>query len=410
MVKYLRIAAKNIARHKRRTILVVVMIGSGVAMSILLEGILEDMRLGWLKAIIHTQTGHLQIMPEGYLKRELMSPLDLLISSPMRLKEFIEKEEGVVSLTERLNFSGMIATQEKTTIFNGIGVDPINEYEVFSLLKGVERGSPILRDKPYGGVIGTRLAENLGIDIGGVVTLVSNTKYGTLNAINMEVVGIFSSGVPEVDSMCLYLPLEGAFKLLDIEGEVSSIVCILEDIRSVPKFKERVKRFIETEYGFEGLEVHSWDELATLYKRVMGMQGFTIKMIELIIFFLIALAISSIMLMSVFERTREIGTMTAFGIKRSQIMTLFLTEAFLIGILGGMIGILVGSSITAGVFFVGIPYIPPGTEKVVYMRPLLCVDKMVFVFLIGIVSTLIGGLYPSWWAARIRPIDALRFV
>lgn len=409
MVKYIRIALKNIRRHKRRTILIVMMITSAVAITIFLEGILEDMRQGWLKAIIHTQTGHIQIMHKGYLEKELMSPLDMLISHPKEIEKFLEKQKCILAMTKRLNFGGMIATPEKTAIFSGIAVDPINEYEVFCLLD-VDKGEKLSPYKKNGCVIGIGLAKNLSLEVGDTVTLISNTIEGALNAVDVEIVGIFKSGQPQVDNILLYVTFPTAYNLLNIEDKVSNIILVLENINLSPKFASNLRTFIKDKYRSEELEVHLWSELATLYRKVMGMNKFTIGIIELIMFFLITLGICNTMLMAVFERTKEIGTMTAFGIRRGEIVGLFLCESLIIGIFGGLLGSVLGTGITQIVHFIGIPFVPPGTERLVYMRPIVCLDKMVFAFILAVITTIIGGLYPAFWASKIKPVEALRFV
>ncbi len=410
MVKYIKIALKNIRRHKRRTILIVIMITTAVTITIFLEGFLEDMRQGWLKAIIHTQTGHIQIMHKGYLEKELMSPLDMLISYPKEIDKLLEKQKCILARTKRLNFGGMIATSEKTAIFSGIAVDPVNEYEVFCLLD-VDKGEKLSTYKENGCVIGIGLAKNLGIEVGDAVTLISNTIEGALNAVDVEIVGIFKSGQPQVDNILLYVTFPTAYNLLNIkENKVSNIILILEDINLAPKFASILRAFIKDKYRWEKIDVHLWADLATLYRKVMDMNKFTTGIIELIMFFLITLGICNTMLMAVFERTKEIGTMTAFGIRRGEIVGLFLCESLIIGIFGGLLGSILGAGITQVIHFIGIPYVPPGTERLVYMRPIVCLDKMVLAFILTIITTIIGGLYPAFWASKIKPAEALRFI
>ncbi|MDI6704060.1 MAG: FtsX-like permease family protein [bacterium] len=410
MVKYIKIALRNIRRHKRRTILIVIMITTAVAVTIFLEGILEDMRQGWLKAIIHTQTGHIQIMHKGYLEKELMAPLDMLISHPKKIEKFLEKQESILAMTKRLNFGGMIATPEKTAIFSGIAVDPVNEYEVFCLLD-VDKGEKLSPYKENGCVIGVGLAKNLAIEVGDVVTLISNTIEGTLNAVDVEIVGIFKSGQPQVDNMLLYVTFPTAYNLLNIVGDkVSNIILVLKSINLAPKFASILRSFIKDRYIGEELDVHLWSDLATLYRKVMGMNKFTTSIIELIMFFLITLGICNTMLMAVFERTKEIGTMTAFGIRKGEIVGLFLCESLIIGIFGGLLGSILGAGITQVIQFIGIPFVPPGTDKLVYIRPIVCLDKIVLAFILATITPIIGGLYPAFWASKIKPVEALRFV
>jgi len=407
MIKYLKIGYKNIIRHKRRTLLTLSMIISVAIVTLVVEGFIEDSQRGWLMSIIHTQTGHIQIMPHGYREREIMAPIDTLISTPERVKALIGEDEPVVAITERLNFGGMIATEKKTAIFNGIGIDPITDYDIFELISA-EKGTRLTPDKELGCLIGSGLAKNLEVDVGNLVTLISNTREGAINAINVEIVGIFHTGVPEVDKMLLYIPLKSAQRLLNISNEISNLVILLNNINQVDKEAYRIKGLLKDK--FPNLEVVTWEELATLYKKVQRMQRFQANIIEIIMFFLIGMAICIIMLMSVFERTREIGTMTAFGIKRREVIFLFLCESMIIGIIGGVLGSLLGIGVTGIINIIGIPFNPPGTEILVYIRPVILYDRALYVTIVAIITTCLGGLYPSLWASKIRPQEAFRFV
>jgi len=407
MNKYIKIAWRNIFRNKRRTVLVVIMIMFAVSLSLLFEGFLEDMRQGWLKAVIHGETGHIQIMRKGYLESSILSPLDCLISSPKEIEGLLKKDKDVVGVTKRISFGGLIAVADKTTIFNGIGVDPANEYKIFSLLEGVKIGKRLYPYHRDACVIGCGLAKYLGVGIGDMVTLLTNTVEGAMNAINVEVVGIFETGRPEVDNMCLSIPLSSSQNLLYTE-KVSSIILLLKDIEDVPRYIEGLKRRLNEKRM--DVEIHPWYELATLYKKVMAMNRFQLTIVEIIMFLLVGLALSNVSIMSTFERTKEIGTMTAFGIRQDEIMKLFLSESSLIGIIGGIGGIIGGIIVVKILYLIGIPFVPPGSTTPVYMRPILQISNLIFAFIFASLISIIGGIYPAWRASRIKPVEALRFV
>jgi len=381
------------------------MIVVAVTLSILFEGFLENMKKGWLEAIIHAETGHIQIMKKGYLEKSLLSPLDCLISYPKEIKEKLKDDKNIVAMTSRLDFGGLIAVADKTTIFNATGIEPENEYEIFSFLENVEKGTRLYIYHKDACVIGCGLAKYLGVSIGDTVTLVTNTVEGGMNAINLEVVGIFKSGRPEVDNMCLSLPISSAQKLLYTK-KVSKIILLLKDMKYIPKYVDELKsKFIK-----ENLDVYPWYELAKLYKKVMAMNRFQLSIVEFIMFVLIGLAISNVALISTFERTREIGTMTAFGIRKGEVMKLFLSESLLIGIIGGIGGIILGTIVVKILYFIGIPFVPPGTDMVVYMRPILKMQILMFAFFFSCFISILGGIYPAWKATKIKPIEALRFI
>lgn len=408
MVKFLRVAYRNVIRHKRRALLMLFMITIVVAITLILEGFLEASRQGWLTSVIHSETGHIQIMRKGYMEAGPMAPLDLLITRPEEIKAILNgSSNAIIGLTERLSFGGMIATWEKTAIFGGIGVDPVNEYDIFDLID-VKKGTRLIPNQDSGTLIGSGLAKNLEINIGDPVTLISNTVEGAINAINMEVVGIFHSGTPQVDNMALFVPLASAQRLLNVPNQVSSIVVLLDDINLVDKKANEIRGLMKERR--HDIEVVTWQDLATLFKRVQSMNRFQANIVGIIMFSLITMAICIIMLMAVFERTREIGTMTAFGIRKGEVMSLFLCESMIIGIIGGLLGALLGIGVTGVLNMIGIPFNPPDTDILIYLRPVILYDRAVYVFFIAVVTAGIGGFYPAVWASTIRPSEAFRFV
>lgn len=406
MIKFIRIGIRNIIRHRRRTLLIFLMISTVVAITLVLEGFIEATQQGWLTSIIHSETGHIQIMRKGYREKQIMAPLDLLIPEPQAIESLLEKNKTIVGITKRLLFSGMAASKDKTIIFTGIGADPVTEYDIFDLID-VRKGTRLQPHKPFGAMVGSGLAKNLDLGIGNNLVLITNTIEGAMNAIDVEIVGIFQSGVPQVDSMTLFVPLAAAQQLLNVPGQASYIALLLKDIKLVEKEAAQLKQTLK---NFSNLEVFRWQDLATLYKRIGSMNRFQANTIEIILFSLIALAICIIMLMAVFERTREIGTMTAFGVKKSEILSLFLCESTMIGVIGGFLGILIGIGIIKLLFFIGIPFNPPGSDMTVYIRPIVLYDRALYVFSFSTLTTIIGGLYPAAWASQIRPVEALRFV
>lgn len=407
MMKYLRLGYRNIVSHKRRAFLTIFMIVTVVAITLVLEGIMAGSREGWLISVIHSETGHIQITRRGYREKYMMSPLDLLLTSPDEIEKEINTNNDIIAITKRLNFGGMIATKDKTAMFSGIGIDPVNEYDIFDLIR-LEKGERIMPHKRSGCLIGGGLAKNLNIDTGDTVSLISNTVEGAINAINVEIVGILNTGVPQVDNLILYIPINAAQELLNVEGQVSNITILLKDISLVDKVADDIKKRLEGR--FHDIDIVTWEQLATLFKRIQGMYLFQARIVEMIMFFLITLVICTVMIMAVFERTREIGTMSAFGIRRGEIISLFLCESIIIGMIGGVIGIILGIIINIIANIIGIPFNPPDTEIVVYIRPILIYDNVIFILIFAVLTTIIGGLYPAAWASKIKPSEAFRFI
>ena len=409
MQKYLKLAYRNTVRHKRRTILTVFLIASVVVVTVFMESFLEAYNQGWLQATIHSETGHIQIMPTGYREAAVMAPIEGLIASPEKIKELIGEDEDVIGITERLKIGGMIATEEKTAIFSGIGIDLVNEYDVFDLIT-VSQGHRLSPLDKEGCVMGALLAKQLGLKVGDSAILMGNTVEGAMNAVRVHIVGIFESGTPEVDSLFVYMPIAHAQNLVNTPGQVSNIILLLDDIQKVEPYSKKLKGMMETLNLPQPVEIWRWDELAGMFKRITSMQRFQLSVIEGIMLFLVVLSIAIIMLMSVFERVREIGALTAFGITRREIAILFLTESAMLGFLGGLIGNIIGLILIAITYSLGIPFNPPGSTMTVYIRPIIVPQIMLILFFVALLTTLLGGLYPALWGSKIKPTEALKYV
>jgi putative ABC transport system permease protein len=407
MLIMMKIAIRNVFRNKRRTLITELAIIFGVITIILVGGILEVTLQGLREQTIRTQLGHIQIYAKGYSSKGMSNPWKYIIKEPQVIERVMADIPQIKTVTERVEFSGIINSGEVSTNFIAIGVIPRKEALVSSGLN-ILQGKNVDELTPDGALIGKELAEGLGVKVGDPLTLLTNTVHGAFNAVEVIVEGIFQSGSSEYDKRALITTIKKAQTLLDLEG-VTSIIVILDRTEDTNiAAKELKNKFTKSQLP---LELTTWEKLATYYKQVRGMFDGIFGSIKFIIAIVVMLGIANIMIMSVLERTNEIGTIMALGGDRRQVMVLFLLEALTIGLIGAIAGIIAGSLVTKIVAMIGIPVPPPpGQNAGFVIRPLILSSSIIFAFVLSVISSLLSGIYPAYKASKLRPIDALRHV
>ncbi|MFN3480228.1 MAG: ABC transporter permease [Thermodesulfovibrionales bacterium] len=407
MLIMLKIAIRNVFRNKRRTIITELAIIFGVITIILVGGILEVTLQGLREQTIRTQLGHIQIYSKGYTSKGMSNPCKYIIKEPQLIERIMADIPQIKTVTERVEFSGIISNGEVSTNFVAIGVTPQKEALVSSGLN-ILHGKNVGELTHDGALVGKELAEGLGVKIGEPLTLLTNTVHGSFNAVEVIVEGIFQSGSSEYDKRALITTLKKAQTLLDLDGVTSIIVLLNKTEETNIIVRELRNRFTKAQLS---VELTTWEKLATYYKQVRGMFDGIFGSVKFIIAIVVILGIANTMIMSVLERTDEIGTLMALGGDRRHVMVLFLLEALCIGLIGGIAGISLGSLVTKVVAVIGIPVPPPpGQNAGFVIRPLILSSSVIFAFILSVVSSLLSGIYPAYKASKLRPVDALRHV
>ncbi|MFQ5520504.1 MAG: ABC transporter permease, partial [Candidatus Methylomirabilia bacterium] len=373
---------------------------------IVFGGFIEFTFWGLRESTIRTQIGHVQLHREGYAERGAAAPGNYLIEDFPSLRTLLLKIPHVEVVTARLTFAGLISTGDQTLTCKGTGVIPLSE-EQLSTFEALIAGQPLTQGPPDGTVIGSELAKALGRKVGDQLTLLTTTLDGTINAMDVQLAGIGQTGSLQYDSVFVKLPLATVQRLLDTT-EVETVVVLLDETEHTPTVAESIRRVIR-ENGL-GLELRTWDQLAPFYHRVVAMYQGIFQVIKVIIAAIVLFSIANTMTMSVFERVREIGTLRAIGARRQRILALFLTEGFLLGVLGGAIGTAAGVAVALAINFSGGIAIPPppgmsrGYVALILLDPHVIISSFVSIVAVATFSS----LYPSLRAIRLNAVEALQ--
>ncbi len=399
MSLFLRLALRNVFRNRLRTAIALLAIAAGCAALIVNGGVIYNIFAELREDAIRGRHGHLQIYRHGYSDGHLGEPGRYLIPADEagRIVELVRGVAGVERVTRRREFSGMIASGDRYVAFVGIGVEPEQDAE-FSRHVTLVAGEPLAAADPYGMVAGVGLAQRFAGEPGAVVTLMTNTESGALNAVDVRLRGIFEGGMKAYDDWTLKLPLEAVEQLL-LDDRTEQIVVLLDRTEAV----DALRAALERSFAREGLalETRTWRDLALFHNQTRSLFERELDVIKLIVATIVILGIANTIGISILERRVELATLRALGLKRRAIGGLLLAEAALTGLIGGLAGVALGAVIAAAVSAIGIPFpSPPGST-----RPFLGgVDFVpgiaVFAFFLSLGSTLAASLLPAWRATR----------
>ena len=399
------LALRNLTRHARRTALGLGTIGFGVIALLLAGGFAEWMMWMERESTIHSRLGHIQIVKDGYFESGVADPYNYLIDDGSLDLSGIEELADVKALTPRIAFSGLISKDETTITFLGEGVRPETETDV-SREVIVHAGEDLSSDDRQGLILGKGLAGSLGAEVGNTVVLLTTAEGGGISAVEGQVRGIFHTAVKAYDDVALRTTLPLAQELAKAEG-VHQYIVLLDETEKTDAVLAQLAELVPTEV--QGLELIPWIDLADFYKAIVELFSAQTSFVRLVIGIIIVLTISNTLVMSVMERTGEIGTLMALGITRNKVMKLFLSEGFVIGLVGGLLGTAIGVGLAMLISHIGIPMPPaPGMDHG-FTAAIRITDSLVIVgFFVALISAVLASVYPAWKASQLEIVDALR--
>lgn len=399
------LALRNLTRHRRRTALGIGAIGFGVIALVLAGGFAEWMKWAERESTIHSRLGHIQIVRGGYYENGVADPYAYLIPDAAVNTERLKQLPHVKTVTPRLAYSGLISKGETTVSFLGEGVAPETEADVSKEVI-VHDGQGLASEVPKGIILGKGLAQSLGAVPGDTVVLLTTTGSGSVSAVEAKVSGIFHTAVKAFDDVALRTPLPLARELTKADGSHQLIV-LLDDTERTDEVLAYLRQLVPA--GKSALQIVPWIDLADFYKAVVELFASQMNFVRAIIAIIIIMSISNTLVMSVMERTSEIGTLMAIGYRQRKVMQLFVSEGFLIGVAGGLTGVVLGYALAELISTIGIPMPPaPGMDQGFTAGIHMTWDLLLGGFLVAVVSAVLASLYPAWKASRLEIVDALR--
>jgi putative ABC transport system permease protein len=402
MKMLLKIAFRNVFRNRRRTGINIMMIAGAIAAIVIFKGFSHNLLSRLEDVAVNAQYGHLQIASEKTWNLSANDkPRDRLIAVDPTLKEKIVKIPKVAYMSGRLSFFGLVNTGDQSLSARGLGFDPGVETKMRDQLEIIE-GRNLTADSKFEVILGSGLREQLGAKVGDQLTLLSYTFDGAVNAIDAECVGIFRSGLTEVDSTTYMLPLAMSQKLMDT-ASIERWVIQLDSTDSTDEVRAQVAKLTGA-----GTSVRTWLNLADYYRQINSYFQKQNGIIDWILMLLALLAIGNTVGMSVAERMGEIGTLRALGDNRKDIITQFLVEGLILGGIGGLAGVTLGMTIAKILTSLELPITPPGASMdvpiVIDLIPSAFQSAFAMMCLMAVAATLL----PAFRASQLKIVEALR--
>lgn len=412
-----KIAFRNIMRNKRRTITSGITIAIGILFFIFYDSIMNGMDKGATDNMIQLSTSSVKIHTEEFYKDRKSFPLKHGITNEDKIREFVSKNSFVTGVTPRVEFLGELSNLSEYKPIIGKVIDAEKDAVVFKL-KDYIIGSYFSIDNEREIILGKKLAKEMGVDVGDEITLYALTRYDSRNADDFKIVGILNTTDPNINNNTALITYKAANDFLDLENLKTELNI---SIKKQMKFNKEIEIMngikADFEGEFKGMKIMTFEEMAADFINMKEQKQIWSWLFILVILLIAAVGIFNTVLMSVFERIREIGVLRAHGLKPGELSILFIFEGFITGILGSTLGVILGCIANYFLVVYGYPIDKIAGDMDVSGFPIWGtiygqwnIKMIIAGFIFGVIVATLAGVIPARKAAKMEITEALRFV
>ncbi|MGA1865534.1 MAG: ABC transporter permease [bacterium] len=410
MYNLFKIAIRNLFRYKRRTFLTTLLITIGVVFVLVFISVSDSFKGMMIGQITDSMLGHIQVHKRGYVASIDNLPLTLNLEPNMvkKVENYIKQIPEIEAYSPRLKFGGLFSNFVETTNVRINGIIPDQEAATVPLLasriidgkKEISQGEIIIPEL---------LEKGMKVRVGDTVVVIATNRDGSVNGRQLKVGGIIES-VTGPGGRDGYIHIQDAMDILRMENrEISEIALRLKDFQALHEVAGRLEAMLSSDLNKEGkpvFEVHTWEKLSPFFN-VARMIDIMTLFIKLMLIAIVLISIMNVMIMAVFERIREIGTIAAIGTMPENILALFLIEGFSLGVIGAIIGNIFALLIiyVLNIFRITFNF---GRQTGLILSPVIKVPDILLVSVIVIFVSVIASLQPAFKASRMEPIKALK--
>ncbi|NTU81100.1 MAG: ABC transporter permease [Chloroflexales bacterium] len=399
------LAYRDLGRNRRRTALTMTAVALGLALLIAMNGYIAGVMDGAVQNTIRLNTGHIQVRASSYDENELSLEWKDLLSQPEQIAAQAAALPGVEAAAPVLWAGGVIATANDSVGLQISGIDPASP--IYDPIRdSLVEGDFLQGDDRDGILVGKRLADSMGLGVGRNVSLTVVDADGQVDEGIFTVRGLFNTGIPSYDEGTVLMPLSKAQAFTRAGQRASSLIIMLEH--------QEITDDVAAALRAPDRQVLTWADLNEAFLQLMQAGLSFYYILDAVVILIVAVVIANTLLMSVFERIREMGILSALGMKGRHLTQMILLEAACLGLVGIAVGLAIGLGAVAYITYVGI-YIGdiattagsavalgstihgrfvPGTFASLALATMLII--------------LAAALYPAWYAARLEPVAALR--
>jgi putative ABC transport system permease protein len=407
-----KIAIRNLLRYKRRTLLTASLITVGVVFVLVFISVAGSFKNMMIGQVTDSMLGHLQVHRKGFVASIETLPLNLNLKEGAigRLEKILNEQPEIEAYSPRVKFGGMFSNFTETSSIRLTAIYPEKEFKTVPLLPGrvIEGREELMPGKI---LVPELLSRGMKIKTGDTVVIVATNADGSVNGKQFTVAGILSSatGPGGRDG---YIHMDDAREILRMDSrQVSEYAIRLKDFGNLAAFNKKLDNLLAKELNKQEkpiFELHTWEKLSPFFNiaRMIDMMTFFIKLMLIAI---VLISIMNVMIMAVYERIREIGTIAAIGTLPGKILNMFVIEGFCMGVAGAMIGDIVGIALVYILDLLKISY-DFGMQKGLLLQASVQPTDVLMISITVIIVSVIASLQPAFKASRMEPIKALRHV
>ncbi len=406
---YLRLAWRNIWRHRRRTLIVVTAMALTLGLMMWYDGLIAGFDQAIYGNAIKVMGGNIQIHAEGYQAKADQTPL-LPLQNDQAVVEAALAQPQVVAASRRINTGGLASNRKGAFPVSIVGIEPEKELPVNLAAQNVSAGKYLASSDQDVVFIGQGLAEAMEVSAGDRITLVGRATHEQMRQRTMTVGGIYNVGMPDIEKRTLYISLGEAQDLYGLTGQSTEVAIALKQIGQEAAVMDAMRP------GLETYEMASWQTSFPELQNALETKGSVMNIFSVIILIIAGIGVLNLLLMAVYERTREIGLLGALGVRPRQISGLFILEGAMMGLVGVAFGVALGLLINIVLGRIGLDF-STYSSMTQYMAlisgrvyPTLGLEKIFQRTGTVLIISVLASFYPAREAAQREPAEALHYV
>ena len=415
MSKIMKMAWRNMWRNWRRTLIASIAIILGMVLLIFMDALIKGSDQAIYGNAVRMYGGNVQVHAPGYREKSDRLPLLPLADSETVVTtiESIESPENILATSKRINTGGMVSTGAGNYPVTITAIEPEKEAPVSLFAENISHGRFLANEDGDAIVIGQGLADLLEVGVGDRVMVVGRRLNESMRQRPMTVVGIYHLGMDSAERGNVFINLPTAQTLYNLRNQETEVVISLE------KIGQESVLIADLQARLPGYEVDSWDTLSPEIQQALQSKSAATGILGMLVVLIASIGILNLMLMAVYERTREMGVLAALGMKGRQITLLFLLEGTFIGLFGAVVGVVAGALLVTAVGQSGID-IGSLTEAAgdveVYalmgerMYPALSIPTTIGYAVLVVIISMIASFFPAWQASGKEPAEALHHI